>query len=138
MIKFFQTKKNSIIKKRESLGKKNAAYYQLNYELAKEEFSYHGENSRSIPIDLQEISQVLDISFMADKLKRSCIILSQQVVLKIEYDLGLINEVISRLEANPDYLEIPSIAIYYYAYRSILDSDDDASFNQLLELMKTK
>ncbi|MCP4438270.1 MAG: hypothetical protein GY810_04935 [Aureispira sp.] len=78
----------------------------------------HQQKHRNSPINLQEATNALDISFIAQKLKQACLILSHQAVYKSKYQTGLLSTLIYFLEENPSYLEYPAIALYYYYHQA--------------------
>lgn len=92
----------------------------------------HQQKHRNSPINLQEATNALDISFTAQKLKQACLIVSHQAVYKSKYETGLLASLIAFLEENPSYLDYPAIALYYYYYqaRTQKTADQDFYFQQ--------
>ena len=57
---------------------------------------------------LQEISDTLDVTYLADKLRQSCLIHAHQTVYQTDYDIGMLDEVLKYVEQK-HFLEIPAI-----------------------------
>lgn len=117
---------------------RNEAYHTYQYEIQKEIFYHQREKGRSVNFNLQELSDIQDISFIADKLKSACTMLSHQTMMKKEYDKGLLDEVLQRVNDNPKYLNYPAIGIYYFAFRALSDFNDEFSFSALKKLLSEK
>ncbi len=118
------------IKKLANIGLQNADFYQYQYSLQEEEYRYLAAQKRLGEFNLQSIADNLDISYLAQKLRQACLILSHQAVYKKEYALGLINPLLPHLE-DSKYLEIPAVSLYYYAYKMLTKPDQIQFFDQL-------
>lgn len=135
MDKSFVRLKKQIEKKLDETPHRNESYHHLQYQIQKEQFQNNRESGRTVEFNLQEISNVQDIHFISDKLKHACNILSHQTMYKKTYDLGLLDEVIKKLDKNPHYLELPAISIYYHAFMALSDNGNAQSFNALKKLL---
>ena len=71
---------------------RNADFYNHNYLLKWEEYLYTSANHRSKALNLQAISDDLDLSFLSLKMRQSCFAIAHQAVYKADYQLGLLNE----------------------------------------------
>ncbi len=104
----------------------------------KEKFSLDFELSEFLSVQkwdmdvkFQETSDALDIAYIAEKLQVGCMIISHQnKYKKINYDLGLLEPVVHYVEQK-NLLEYPTIAIYYYQYKSLTDRENEAHFESL-------
>ena len=110
---------------------RNHRYYENEYLLQMERYAYLSGLGRNVPLNLQEVSDANDLSFLANKLQLSCMMLSHQAVYKTTYDFRLLPEAISYIEANPAYLAYPALAIYYYSYMAINNPGQPAFFQKL-------
>ena len=110
---------------------RNHHYFENEYALQFEHYSYLSGLGRDTPLNLQEVSDANDIAYLTNKLKLSCIMYSHQAVFKTEYQMPLLEEVLKNIEANPDYLNIPAIAIYYYSYKAIAEKKKEKYFDLL-------
>lgn len=117
---------------------RNETYHAYQYELEKEIFYHRRQKGRVLEFNLQELSNVQDVSFITDKLKNACTILSHQSLIKKEYDKGLLDEVLYKIDSNSKYLDYPAIGIYYFAFKSLSDLSDEYSFNSFKKLLSEK
>ncbi len=114
---------------------RNGFFYRNEYLLQQEQYNYTVGRSRAIPMNLQQLSDTMDISFIADKLRQTCHMLSHQKVYKTDYEIGLIDEVLQHLEKRSDLLAIPAIGIYYYGYKTITEEEVESHFKNLKQLL---
>ena len=93
-------------------------FYEKNYLLETEAYFYAEGMKRTAPRNLQQVNQSLDLSFLAKKLKESCLALSHGAVANIAYDTGLLELILGYLENALWLDEHPAIALYFYYYRA--------------------
>ncbi|MBK8562735.1 MAG: hypothetical protein IPN76_05170 [Saprospiraceae bacterium] len=115
----------------ESQPYRNHQYFENEYFLQFEQFNYLSSLGRTVPLNLQEVSDSNDISFIINKLQVGCIMLSHQKVFKTNYDNGLLNQALEYVEQNEMLLEYPPIAIYYFVYKASVNSDVEDYFEKL-------
>lgn len=109
---------------------RNGYFLRNEYLLEQERYTYLSRLKRAAPLNLQEASDALDVTFIADKLRQSCEMLSHQTVYKTDYDIGLIREVLAYAE-HKNLLRLPAIAIYYYGFKSLTEKENETHFGQL-------
>lgn len=114
----------------EKLPLRNANYYLQKYQLHFGQIKHYKTLGRNVDFNLQEFSELIDKSFIAEKLKSSCAMISHQSVSKKNYDMGLLNGVFEYIEQR-NLLKEPAIAIYYYAYKALSDNEDMTNFLEL-------
>jgi hypothetical protein len=102
----------------------NAEHYEMEYQIMLEEYDFQHAIQRMEDYKLQEISSNMDLSFVAKKLRQSCLLLSHQVVFKREYDFGLLEKIMEYLDNNT-ILETPAIMTYYYCYKVLKDKKEE-------------
>ncbi len=117
---------------------RNDNYHYFQYELLKEQFLHESKRGRSTHFNLQELSDAQDHHFIANKLKTACIILSHQSLIKKNYDSGMLNEALAKIETNPKFLNLPAIALYYYAFKALSNIKDEEAFIILKQLIDQK
>lgn len=106
-------------------------FYYTQYIMQKDKYAFVEKQQRNVPLILQDVSDSLDISFIAGKLRHSCLMTAHQKVYKVTYNVGLIQEVLSYVEAN-NLINIPVIAIYYYGYKMMREEElSDIYFDAL-------
>ncbi|MBX2930170.1 MAG: hypothetical protein KF852_20225 [Saprospiraceae bacterium] len=122
----------------ESVPHRNAYYLRNEYLLQREQYAFLSEKQkqRAMPLNLTEMSEALDRSFMADKLRQACLMLAHQAVYKAEYDMKLLQEALQYVEQK-QWLDEPAIGIYYYGYRALTERDQSEHFDQLKQKILT-
>ena len=113
---------------------RNAEYFDDQYQIQLEEYQFLSANKRTEKLNLQEISDTIDITYLATKLRQTCFLLSHQRVYKADYDFGLLPDVINYIE-NRGFLSIPAISIYYYCYNSLINPEQVQYFIKFKELL---
>ena len=129
--KSFEKTIKSVQKAQEEKGFKNEVFYRNNYALELERYAYLSKVKR-LSFNLQEISDSMDIAFIAGKLRQSCLMLTHQNVYKKEYDIQLINEILELVEKE-NYLKIPLIATYFFIYKTITEKENETHYQNLKE-----
>jgi len=110
---------------------RNRDYHRNEFYRLQEEYDFVVSQKRTVDMNLQEVSDTLDIAYLADKLRHSCHMLAHQAVYKVSYTLSLMTEIFNHIENNPKILEIPAIAIYYYGYMTVTDKENETHFHNL-------
>lgn len=107
---------------------RNAAFYQNDFQFQLEQYRVSSANQRTIELNLQKMSDNIDLAFLAQKLRQACLIISHQAVYKKDYDIGLLEETLQYVEAR-ELQEVPAVAVYYYAYRTLSQPERPAYFS---------
>ncbi|MCF8247435.1 MAG: hypothetical protein K9J37_20380 [Saprospiraceae bacterium] len=110
---------------------RNHQYFENEYFLQFEQYTYLSGLGRNTPLNLQEVSDANDVAYLANKLQLSCIMLSHQAVFKTTYKLQILNELLGHVERNPQLLEVPAIAIYYHQYQAMTRPDEEGHYRLL-------
>ncbi len=113
---------------------RNEQYLRYKYMLEQEEYLFLESRERTIKMNLQEVSEALDATFLADKLRQSCLMLAHQAVYKINYDVGLIEEVLAYVERR-QLTRLPAIGTYYYIYKMLTEHNNSEHFEALERLI---
>jgi len=100
------------------------------YLLQREEYLFWEDRRQYARMNVQGVSDALDYTFLADKLRQSCLILAYQNYYKSELNIGLIDEVLDYI-AVKEIFHIPSIAIYYHVYQAFSSDDSEIHFRNL-------
>ena len=129
--KHFSQVLRSLKTMQESRAIQNAEYYQDNYRIQLEEYEFRVKNKRFGDLNIQEISDSIDIVYLASKLRQTCFALAHLTVNKAAYDFRQLPALLLQAE---QYLHIPAVALYYYCYGAIKeDRDEDfQAFKQLI------
>ncbi|MEY3050348.1 MAG: hypothetical protein RLY31_133 [Bacteroidota bacterium] len=112
---------------------RNRQYFENEYLLQLERYSYLSGQGRNVPLNLQEVSDANDLAYLANKLQLSCIMFSHQAVYKTRYATPLLDSVTAHVESEADMLRYPAIAVYYYSYMSLSHPGEPAYFRALKE-----
>ena len=87
--------------------------------------------------NLQQLSDSLDYFFLFHKLKYFCKMLNFQNLVQTNFDYCFLKEIKQLLTQNERWQEYPiSIGIYYFAFLSLLEGEDDSHFEQFLRLLQ--
>ncbi len=98
---------------------RNSEYLRQLYDLEKEYYNYSSPRIQRSENNLEEVSNALDLYYIAEKIRYHCFQISHQAVFEKEYETELITVVIDFVEKHPSYLDHPPIAIYYNYYKAI-------------------
>ncbi len=101
----------------------NAEHYETEYQIMLEEYGFQHSTQRMENYKLQEISTNMDLSFVARKLRQSCLLLSHQAVFKKEYDFGLQDSIMEYVEKSKE-MQTSAVMTYYYCYKVLKDKQE--------------
>ncbi|MEM9921133.1 MAG: hypothetical protein AAF990_23730 [Bacteroidota bacterium] len=113
---------------------RNTHHHYYNYQRFYELYQFESQRSRKGDTYLQERFEELTTFYLSNTLLHGCATLTQQNILKKDFHLKLLPQVLAQVEQE-DYSEIPAIAIYYHAYQALKDPDNDFYFNNLKHLI---
>ena len=106
------------------------------YELETLHFGAAEQQQRTSSLNLQELSDALDIQYFADKLRKACLLYSRLVVFKMDYQPKMLAVVLEQVK-ELDYLKIPAIGVYYYCYQSFTATkNEEAHFQKMMDYLK--
>lgn len=115
---------------------RHAEYFDDRNACELEEYRLAAAAKRYEAFNLQEISDLLDTSFVARKLRHACFALSHQTVFKSDYRMGLLEPVLAAVETGPQLMEQPAIGLYYHACRFLSAPDGEGHFEQFRALLE--
>ncbi|MCC6724579.1 MAG: hypothetical protein IT258_08710 [Saprospiraceae bacterium] len=110
---------------------RNHQYFENEYFLQFEQYTYLSGLGRNTPLNLQEVSDANDVAFLANKLQLSCIMLSHQAVFKTTYRLQMLDELLTYLESHQHLMKIAAIAIYYHQFKAMKNPSDESHYGLL-------
>lgn len=111
-----------------------AEFYENQYLLEWEKYRFVSSGKRTEAFNLQAVSDAMDTSFIARKLRHACFAISHEAVFKTTYELGLLNAVLEQVAASPTLSELPAIGLYYYCYLA-LTQNDEGYFQTFIEAL---
>lgn len=130
--KHFQRNQQAIKKDLTDQPFRHAEFYSRLYAWEQEEYQFRAGRQRHKELNLQSVSDNLDVYYLAEKLRQSCYMLSHQAVYKEKYQLGLLEALLDQLKWEA-FLAYPAIRTYYYAFRSLSSPEDNRWFPLLKE-----
>jgi len=101
---------------------RNAQYYESAFQIQLEHYAMTSEEKRVAPLNLQRMNDLLDIRFIAEKLRRTCLTIAHKNVSNFNYEIEWLSE-IEEIIRRKELLSIPVIAIYYYTFKSLAEED---------------
>lgn len=107
---------------------RNVDFHETEYRIQAEYYAVSSIEKRVAPLNLQRMNDLLDIRFIAEKLRRACLTFAHKNVFNSDYKIELLPE-IEALIHHKKLLRIPIVAIYFYTYKS-MTSDDPYYFQQ--------
>lgn len=135
LAKYFKNSLTKITKRQEQQPIRDALFWQRAYEFKIEEFQFSELEKRTTDIDLQELANGLDQNYFIQRLRLACSLLSHQIVQQKEYKTDWLKRVLEEVEQT-SYIKQPVIALYYYAYKAMTDTNGELCFQQYLTLLK--
>lgn len=132
--KHFQKNKLAIERLQKKSFVQNASYYENALQLEMENYRLSSIQKRVAPQNLQKISNLLDTTFIINKLRQTCITLSHKAVYQTKYRIGLLPEVLKHIK-DENLLEISVIAVYYYCYLAMVEPAQEDYFFKFRNLL---
>jgi hypothetical protein len=114
---------------------RDASYFDQLVAIESEDFHQASALKRYEAFNLQEISDLLDASYLTKKLRHVCLSLSHQAVFNAAYDFGLYQQLVEVVAGSEKLMKIPAIALYYHACRFLADPNEEAAFWDFRELL---
>ncbi len=113
---------------------RSADYFGQVFRLEFLKYDFYSKQKRTGPLNLQAVSQALEIQFVIQKLRLSGLMLSHANVYKVSYDFGLLKELLSYVEQK-GMLEQPVVSIYYHSLRVLQNREDELAFAKLKKVL---
>ncbi len=126
--RYFREKLEKLREVTQQQALRHADHHRFLYHLALEDYQHTMQLGRSTAEQLQPLSDLHDLAFVAEKLKNACGIVSRQRVLRMELDMGMLPQVLDYVRSRPHLLDHPSVAIYFYGYLALSDPGNDDHF----------
>ncbi|MCP4439592.1 MAG: hypothetical protein GY810_11675 [Aureispira sp.] len=114
---------------------RDTRFHRYDFRLEVEQYEFESEQQRSVPTNLQTLNNKLDLQYIAQKLRHSCLSLAHQSVYKTEYDTGLLDMVFLYIEQTPKMLEYPAISLYYYYYKAVTSPEKEAFYQKFKPIL---
>lgn len=117
---------------------RNSAFLKEQYTLEQEQYYYLVGQKWNMQLNLQETADAFDLSYVADKLRICCLMLSHQgVYKKVSYNMRNLVYIMAYVESN-NLLDEPAVAAYYNGYKALTEPDNESYFNGLEQVIFQK
>ena len=83
----------------------------------------------------QEMTDALTTHTLAELLRHGCALLAHQSVSGTKYNFALLDAALETAQNQPDWLEIPVVAAYFYVYQSFSGANPVENFRQLKQVL---
>lgn len=117
---------------------RHTEYHDALASIEYEQYQFLSTGQRTIPLNLQEVSDRTDMAYLARKLREACFALTHQAVFQTQYELGLLHVAVEYVFQHPDLLEIPAIGLYFYCYQFLSNPDNESFFAQFKTALLTQ
>lgn len=115
---------------------RHADHYHDLHLIEWEQYQQEVAERRTESLNLQASSDSMDLAFIARKLRLACLAISHQAVFRTDYELGLLSAILAHVEKN-NLLEIPAIGLYYYCYKLLIDTTQNADFERFKTMLNS-
>lgn len=124
-------------KRKEQHPLQNWQYWRHHYQLERWQFEIEESAERSSALNVQGLSDALDIQYFADKLRHACRLNSRLVMFKMDYQPRMLSVVLEQV-VQENYQVIPAIGVYYHCYLALTKTDASAHqhFDALLQILQ--
>lgn len=97
----------------------------------------HGVSREDVtPETLQQLTDSLDLYYLAQKLKQACNLLTHQRVYQAGFEMPLLAALIEQVEQEKLYEE-PAVGLYYFTYQSLVEPSVEQWFFTLRDALAT-
>ena len=94
------------------------------------------KQKRTIEPNIQNVSDNLDLYYIIHKLSVYCEALNYQNIIKAEYEIGFIDELLSQIR-NGKMQDVPAVKLYYTALLTLTQSENEQNFYDLKSYLQT-
>lgn len=113
---------------------RHADYFENEYELMLEAFHDEAVQQKWEEFPLQRFADQLDLSYIIKKLRQACLLLNQKSIIKTEVEIGLLPQIMEYVR-KIDLEAVPTVGMYFYAYMSMTDQQEESHFQKLKSLL---
>ncbi len=117
--------------------RRDSRFYFKKYQIYEDLFRNNSEIVRSDKIELVgTILKNLDSLFFIEKLKYACEFVNEQTLRNITYNINLFDDILKHIEVSL-LEEIPVLHIYYTAFKTLIEPQNENHFIKLKELLSS-
>lgn len=123
----FQYIQSDLVRLQEKNPFRDAQYLQFQYQIQFEQYQFTSAQKRIDTQNLQEVSDSLDLAFIALKLRNTCLAIAHQMVYNVQYEVGLLEDML-RYVRKKQLFEMPAIGLYYFCYLALSFPEEEQHF----------
>ncbi len=120
---------------REAQPFRHAEYFHDLNLIEWEQYQFSTTDKRRGEFNVQQMSDLLDKTFIARKLRMACFAQAQAALQQTEFREGLLAVVLAHVEAENLADEHPAIGLYFYGYRFLNDPTAEGDFSKFKEML---
>ncbi|MEZ4966856.1 MAG: hypothetical protein R2791_16550 [Saprospiraceae bacterium] len=113
---------------------RDAQYHFRRYQLHQEKLERDARRERSARINLQPLPDELTAFYVSEMLRHACSAIMHQAVAGQAYRIDLLNAILETA-GQETMLQVPAIAVYYYAYQMLQSPEATQPFERLKTLL---
>ncbi len=91
--------------------------------------------ARTQDLNLQDLSDQLEKSFVLRKLKLTCELLSHQAVFRADYNFGMLDAVLKQVHSDAQLSAAPEVSLYFHCCMALLHPTDATHFRNMKPLL---
>ncbi len=112
---------------------RDADFYSNAYDLEFEKYQALSVRRQLKEVNLQAVSDKLDIAYLSQKLRQTCFsIAHRRVYSSANYDLGLLPPLLE-ITSQEKYQSVPAISLYYHGYFALTQPNEEFHFKKFKE-----
>lgn len=109
---------------------RHTEYFDAQAALEYEWYQHLSAGRRTEALNWQQLSDQTDTAYIARKLRQACMALSHQTVYKAQYNFGLLDAVLTHIQASETLLQTTAVALYFFCYRFLTESEGEGYFRR--------
>jgi hypothetical protein len=114
---------------------RNSDYYHNKYGFEIEQYEFAISQQRSATSGFQELSDALNVYFIAQKLRQGCAALLQRSLNNKEIRIDFLAEVLHYVAQKKEMEDVPLVALFYHSYCALADNEDTIHFEKMKSLL---
>ncbi len=115
--------------------RRHRGYYEAMADIAYERYQFSSSGQRTGELNLQDLLDATEMAFVLGKLRQSCFALSHQAVYKIQYDFGMLDDVLKQIRSKPALSDNPAVSLYYHCYLFLTAPETEQYFDAFRHLL---
>ncbi|MBL7827285.1 MAG: hypothetical protein JNJ57_11680 [Saprospiraceae bacterium] len=133
LAKHFQISLREAKQSRDAQPWRHADYFHDLNLIEWEQYQFDTSERRTESLNIQSTSDMMDMAFLSRKLRLACLAVSHQAVYKTEYELGLLSELLTHVEAK-GLATTPAIGLYFHCYKFLTEPQDSGNTGEKGEI----